>query len=63
MNAPTRKITAASLDLSAIMRDERIIDIHRDRLLDRFSVTLADFTMGIGGSVGEALADAQRRAA
>ena len=58
MNAPTRIIP-----LSEIMRDERIIDIHRDRLLDRFSVTLADFTMGIGNSVGEALEDAKRRAA
>lgn len=62
MNAQT-KVEAAVIDLSAIMRAERIIDIHRDRLLDRFSVTLSDYTMGIGASVGEALADAQRRAA
>ena len=59
MNAPA----VIPIHLSDIMRDENIIDIHRDRLLDRFSVTLADFTMGIGNSVGEALEDAKRRAA
>lgn len=61
MNAQST-IEAAPLDLSAIMRAERIIDIHRDPLLDRFSVTLTDYSLGLGGTVGGALADAKRRA-
>lgn len=66
MNAPTGKIEAApfaDFDLSALMRAEGIRNIWRDPLLDRFSVTLLDYSSGQGGSVGEALADAQRRAA
>ena len=62
MNAQSR-IVADLIDVSAIMREAGIIDIHRDKHLDRFSVTLSDYTMGLGPTVGEALVDAQRRAA
>lgn len=63
MNAPARKIEAAPPDVSNAMRENRIRCIHWDPLLDRFSVILLDYRMGLGGSAGEALADAERRAA
>lgn len=53
---------AQDVDLTAIMRREGIRNIHWDALLDRFSVTTLDYGMGMGGSVGEALSDARRRA-
>lgn len=59
MNALT---ATADVDLSAIMREERIVDIAYDRLLDRFTVTLLDYSVGGGASVGEALAQAKARA-
>jgi hypothetical protein len=52
---------ARDIDLSAIIRAERISNIHYDRLLDRFTVTLLDYSCGGGGTVGDALADARRR--
>lgn len=58
MNAQTR-IVAADVNLSEIMRRERIRNISFDPLLDRFTVTLLDYSTGGGGSVGEALADAR----
>jgi hypothetical protein len=64
MNAVTRITadSAADVNLSAIMRAERITDISYDHLLDRFTVTLLDYSIGGGGSVGAALAQAKRRA-
>lgn len=58
-----QRIETVSVPLSDIMRRERIRNISWDPLLDRFIVTTTDYGMGQGGSVGEALADAQRRAA
>ena len=54
---------ARDFDLSALMRSYGIRNIWRDPLLDRFCVTLLDYSDGQGGSVGEALEDAMRRAA
>ncbi len=56
-------IAAEPANLSAYMREERIRDVHFDPLLDRFCVTLIDYSIGLGGSVGAALVDAKRRAA
>jgi hypothetical protein len=70
VNAPAniarpRTPIARDFDLSALMREYGIRNIWRDPLLDRFSVTLLDYSSGQGGSVGEALqmALAERRAA
>lgn len=66
MNAPA-KFETIPIDLTAIMREYGIRNIWREPMLDRFSVTLLDYSSGQGASVGEALAyalaDAQRRAA
>ena len=63
MNAHTTLTAAADVDLSAIMRAERITSVNYDRMLDRFTVHLHDYSVGGGASVGEALAQAKRRAA
>lgn len=52
---------AEDVNLTAIMRREGIVNIHWDRLLDRFDVTLADWRAGGGATVGEGLANAKRR--
>lgn len=63
MTIHTRITATADVDLSEIMRAERIASVNYDRLLDRFTVTLLDYSCGGGASVGEALAQAKRRAA
>jgi hypothetical protein len=45
----------ADIHLSDIMRSEKIVGIHWDPLLDRFTVHLRDYSCGGGASVGEAL--------
>ncbi len=66
MNAQTetlRTVAAiANIDISAIMRAERIRNIGFDWMADSFTVMLLDCTTGYGSTVGEALADAKRRA-
>lgn len=54
---------SSDINLSDIMRREGIRNIWRDPLLDRFSVTLLDYSSGQGGSVGEALEQAKRESA
>ena len=55
-------IRAADVNLSAIMEREGIYQVRR-YLEGRFTVQLHDGRSGIGGSVGEALSNAKRRAA
>jgi hypothetical protein len=62
LNAHTSITPAADIDLTAIMRAEGIRDIRRDPLTDWYGVTISDWITGYGGTVGEALADAKRRA-
>lgn len=47
-----------TLDLTAIMRREGIRKIELYDALDRFSVVLADGSLGTGATVGEALDNA-----
>jgi hypothetical protein len=54
---------ARDIDLSAIIRAERITGIHYDRHLDRFTVHLHDYSCGGGATVGEALVKAQAMSA
>lgn len=62
----TRRIPQ-DVDLTALMCLYGVRSIWRDTLLDRYHVTLTDYSSGQGGSVGEALeqalADAERQAA
>lgn len=64
MNAQTR-FTASdgALNLTQIMREERIVGIHWDPALDRFTVHLRDYSCGGGATVGDALAQAKARSA
>jgi hypothetical protein len=62
MNAQST-ITSCDIDLTAVFRRERIRNVGYDPLLDRFTVLLVDYSCGGGGTVGDALADAKRRAA
>jgi hypothetical protein len=62
MNAHTT-IAAANVDLSQIMRAERITGVHYDRALDRFTVHLHDYSVGGGATVGEALVKAKAMSA
>lgn len=63
MNAHTTLTPEVAIDLSAIMRAEKIGTVHYNWHLDRFSVTLLDYSCGGGASVGEALAKAKARSA
>jgi hypothetical protein len=63
MNAVTRITPTVDINLSAIMRAERITGIDYDPETDRFTVWLRDYSVGGGATVGDALAQAKRRAA
>lgn len=57
MNAITRITASADIDLTAIIRRDGIAKI--EDYLTHFSVVLKDGRLGIGKSVGEALAKAK----
>lgn len=63
MNAHTTMTPAAAVDLTTIMRAERIVGIHWDPALDRFTVHLRDYSAGGGATVGDALTQAKARSA
>lgn len=66
MNAltnPDIEHAIAPYSLSDVMREERIVGIHWDPDLDRFTVHLRDYSCGGGATVGDALTQAKRRKA
>lgn len=63
MNAQTTITPAVAINLSDIMREERIVGIHWDPDLDRFSVHLRDHSCGGGATVGDALVKAKAMSA